>query len=74
MGSIKKFRVKHRQLETAKGGMAGLWSIDNYQKQNVKGFLLKKKCALHIVKIKATDKGPDGKNSSRYIYIWCVKE
>ena len=29
------------RLETAEGGMAGLRSIDNYQKQNVKGLLLK---------------------------------
>ena len=32
------------RLKTANGGMAGLRSIDNYEKQNVKGLLLKKMC------------------------------
>ena len=29
---------------------------------------------LETFKVKATDKGHNGKNSSRSIYIWCVKE
>ena len=29
---------------------------------------------LRTFKVKVTDKGSDGKNSSRSIYVWCVKE
>ena len=56
--------------------MAGLQSIDSYQKQNVKGLLLKVNANYTFdlepwnIQGKATDKGNDGKNSLRSIYMW----
>ena len=41
--ALNSSHFQNVQLETAKGSMVGLRSIDNYEKQNVKGLLLKKR-------------------------------